>query len=506
MKMKLSYFSANLSSEASLLLRQIGQLFSVTLVSQVIGLVRGMILPVLFLPAQLGVWNFLNVLFGYGSCAHLGLLSGMVKLVPSHLATAEEAQAHLLEVSIFWCNITLGVILSVGAYVASHVVPAEFRSGLRILAIAFAFQQVFIFFHAYLRGRSRFGTLSKGLILQTVLGSSLIVISALICQDRLLGALGGFVCSYLIAALFWLKTARIELNFTIDFQIVWRAFVVGLPLILASLLDVVFISIDRWAIAASCDADTLGYYALGVMAATMLGGVTTAASNVLTPKMIHTYAARKDYTELGPLYSKSLRIFAMLMALMVSLSVPCLVFVIQRWLPKYLPSLPLMYILQPTAFFMGISYIAGPFLVAIDRSWLAALTLTGALVFSAGLQFGAVYAGLGGQGIAAATLVASAALCFAYLVPSMRLINGSWRLSVLFIVRLLLPLAAGYGAMILSVTVWQQHCSISVGMGYLFVSVLAITVAAGGAFLVLNPGNFASRQLLKIFRENVYER
>src|SRR3972149_809245 len=82
--------SPSVATGQFLFFRQVGQLFSASIVGQGMGLVRSMVLTVFFSPAQLGVWNFLHVIFGYGANAHLGILSGMNKLVPRYLAQGED--------------------------------------------------------------------------------------------------------------------------------------------------------------------------------------------------------------------------------------------------------------------------------------------------------------------------------------------------------------------------------------------------------------------------------
>ena len=120
--------SPSVATGQFLFFRQVGQLFSASIVGQGMGLVRSMVLTVFFSPAQLGVWNFLHVIFGYGANAHLGILSGMNKLVPRYLAQGEDERAERTEESVFWCNLVLGAILAVTVYIASYAAPLPFQT------------------------------------------------------------------------------------------------------------------------------------------------------------------------------------------------------------------------------------------------------------------------------------------------------------------------------------------------------------------------------------------
>jgi hypothetical protein len=55
---------------------------STSLIGQGIGFLRAILMPVLFTPSQLGIWNFMNLILSYTPHAQLGLMHGLNKGIP----------------------------------------------------------------------------------------------------------------------------------------------------------------------------------------------------------------------------------------------------------------------------------------------------------------------------------------------------------------------------------------------------------------------------------------
>jgi hypothetical protein len=92
------------------IIKDSSKFLSATVIAQVVSLVRGFILPVLFEPVQLGVWNLMNVILGYGANSHLGLLHGMNKTIPCLRGQNRTQEIEDVKSSIFWLNLLLGLV------------------------------------------------------------------------------------------------------------------------------------------------------------------------------------------------------------------------------------------------------------------------------------------------------------------------------------------------------------------------------------------------------------
>ena len=70
-------------------------------------MVKVMAIPLFLKPANLGIWNMMNVVMTYTSNSHLGSLNGMNKAIPVLRAQGREVDADSVKDSIFWFNAAL---------------------------------------------------------------------------------------------------------------------------------------------------------------------------------------------------------------------------------------------------------------------------------------------------------------------------------------------------------------------------------------------------------------
>ena len=77
-----------------------------TVLAQGVGLFRSLVLPVLLGPAQLGIWNLMNVVIGYGANVHLGILHGLNKKVPMLRGLGNAREFDELKDSVYWASLS----------------------------------------------------------------------------------------------------------------------------------------------------------------------------------------------------------------------------------------------------------------------------------------------------------------------------------------------------------------------------------------------------------------
>ena len=100
--LKVSLRSHNISSERHQIVKNSFHFLSATIVGQIVGFFRSILLPILLSPAQLGVWNLMNVVVGYGGNVQMGVLHGMNKLIPALRGKGDLAQVEKVKDSAFW--------------------------------------------------------------------------------------------------------------------------------------------------------------------------------------------------------------------------------------------------------------------------------------------------------------------------------------------------------------------------------------------------------------------
>lgn len=146
-----------------------------TMAGQGFGLIRSVMMPVLLNPAQLGIWNLMNVVLSYGGNAQLGILEGMNKLVPILRGQGQTAQVASVRDSVFWTNLILAALVASGIALSSFFVSSEYSKPLQINAVIVLLLLVFYYLFSLLRADNRFGLLSTGIFALSVLSTVLVL-------------------------------------------------------------------------------------------------------------------------------------------------------------------------------------------------------------------------------------------------------------------------------------------------------------------------------------------
>jgi len=198
-----------------------------TVAAQIIGLVRSVFMPILLGPAQLGIWNLMNVVVGYGANAHLGILHGMNKLIPLLRGEQKLQEIEILKNSIFWLNLSLGALSAALFFIGSFFAPARYFSYLCIISFIVFLQLIFFYQYSLLRANSLFGLVSRGVVIFSF-GSTVFVLTlAFLFQDRVLGALIGLALAYLLVVSYWFLKPHYKFPLQINFSSVRDSFVIG---------------------------------------------------------------------------------------------------------------------------------------------------------------------------------------------------------------------------------------------------------------------------------------
>jgi O-antigen/teichoic acid export membrane protein len=401
-------------------------------IAQFVGLIRSVFLPLILIPAQLGVWNLMGVILSYGSNAHLGILHSMNKTLPILRSQGNGAQVEVTKDTVFWLNLMLGGGAAAALCICAGWVMAENVYALYITSFTIFLLTIFSYYFSLLRAENRFILVSVGVGAIGVLSTVFIVIFALSAGDPLIGALIGVSLAYLLVIFYWSRKGGYHFSVRLDVQTAKELFLSGIPLISICVLDVILLSIDRWILAASLGHAMLGYYALGIMASNMIAVIPGAIASVLYPKMLERYGSCGNPTLLSDLFTMPSRIVAALMSILIGFSVLLLPFLIAHFLPKYEPSITSLIILLTAAFFYSISFISGNYLISIDRQrhliQVQIVAITCALVF----DMYVVHMGWGIVGIAYSTAIVYFIYGCSYMLLAARYAFTDWKASVSF--------------------------------------------------------------------------
>jgi O-antigen/teichoic acid export membrane protein len=395
-------------SDRTKVVKDCAQYSAATVIGQGVGMIRAVIIPVLLSPAQLGVWNLMSVVMNYGGNAHLGILDGMCKLIPTLRGQGKLAEVEKIKDSVFWINAFLSAGWCAFILIASYAVSSDYATALRITALIVFLLGLFYYSFSLLRADNRFRLISIGVGGLSILSTVLILILGYFSPDRLAGALIGLAAAYGLVVLFWFLAGRYHHAFRIDGLALRRSFFTGAPLLIIGVLASLFLSIDRWMIASYMGATMLGYYALSIMLSNLIGLIPGSIASVLYPKWLERFGATGNPTALKGLFVGPVRVVVAFMSLLIGGAVLILPFLIKFLLPKYLPSVPLFGILIPAAFFYAAASIPGSFMVSINRQRSLIAIQIAAIILALAIDFVVVKMGWGIVGIAWGTAFAYA--------------------------------------------------------------------------------------------------
>lgn len=423
------------------LIKDSSQFLAATIFAQGIGMMRGILMPLLFSPAQLGIWNLMGVIIGYGGNATVGLVHGMNKAIPLLRGQGNEEECEKIRCSVFWMVPLVSILVVVILWCSTLWVPTEFKQSLKITALIIFLQQFFVYIYSLLRADGRFDVVSQGIGIQSFFSVGLIILLALTLPDRLIGALFGLICGYLIVLSFWFLKGRYRFPFKVEFRSIRKAFGLGFPIFIIGILDSVFISVDRWLIVSYLDEVSVGYYALGIMIGNLLGLVPGSIASVLYPNMLESFGAGKDITAGRDLLMGPFMILSAFMLVLVAALIFGVPLLIQLFLTKYIPSIPIVQILAPGIFFWALSNLPSTYLISIDKqNWIVGFQVLVGLFI---IAFGSLVLWMG-KGIIGMALLTSCG----YAIYGLCLIGFAFRLMIKrnadlfrFLFRFLLPFA-----------------------------------------------------------------
>lgn len=414
--------------------------FSATIIAQGIGIFKSVLLPILFVPAQMGIWNLMGVIIGYGANAQLGILDGMNKLIPLLRGQDKFQDIENVKNSVFWFILFLGALAVAGLVISAFFVPVDYRLYLCMVAVIVFLQLIFFYQFSLLRANSLFGILSKGIVVFSICSALFILSFAFLFRDRVLGALFGLVVANIIVIGYWFLRMKYRFPLQINFSFLRKSFVIGISLIFVGLLQSVFISVDRWMITANLGITVLGYYALGIMVNNMISLIPGSVASTLYPKMLERFAVRKNPTDSANMLLGTLRFSGIVMLIVICAVNFCLPLLIKFLLPKYLPSVLVIKILVLGSFFYSLSTIAGIYLISIDRQRLL-MAIQATLIVALILFYSIVLRlNYGIAAVAVVTAVGYSVFGLSYICSGVYLVKGkNYRETFRFMAGLIVP-------------------------------------------------------------------
>jgi hypothetical protein len=112
----------------------LGKILTGSVGNQTVGIVRGMVVPLLVTPARYGLWRIILLVWQYGTYLHLGSFAALNRELPGLLATGEHERLSRMRQTAFWGTMALTSLVAIGI-LAYSLTPAAGDDPQRLWAL-----------------------------------------------------------------------------------------------------------------------------------------------------------------------------------------------------------------------------------------------------------------------------------------------------------------------------------------------------------------------------------
>ena len=365
--------------------------------------VRGIVLARELGPAAFGGWALLRLSMRYAGYADLGIFRGVeVELLHAPADSAGDLERERVARS------TLGYILTVFGCLAALGLGASFvvadptvAVALRGFGAAILADEIYTYGLIYLRIAGRLRSYAMLEVIHAAL--QVVFTTVLAWRFGLPGALAGLVIASTLSII---VTPR-----SVPRRPMWhgptirRLLKIGLPVLASMLLGTALSSGDRWVVAAIGGTSLLGYYAFAGSVAGLAGTLAAVIRTVIFPDV---YGRARDdgaaaalRTHMGEALLPFARLYPPILGAIAFAIGPVVALLLPRYLPAVAPAR--LFILAGAA--AGLGGLGALGIMAARRERVLPLYSGAALVLELSLALAALYAGLGLEAVAAASLL-----------------------------------------------------------------------------------------------------
>ena len=353
-------------------------------------------------PSKMGEWQTISLIASYSLLLQFGVINGLGREIPYSLGKNDNTRIKEV-ISSASQYISFLLIILVALFFANQSVMGLENKHIIALALLLSIARVVNNFSiVILRSYQEF----KLFGLHQLLGATtLIIFIVVIYQVRSINAIAlGVVLALLIPTLI---SKKFVIFHPVKIQSIISLMKIGLPIYAAGLLFSLLSTIDRWLILYYLDTEALGLYTLAVIALGSVILVPTLLSNIMYPKLAHTYGKHDSIKDLFPMVKRLLIVNTTITGVVSLVGFTLMYFfIVPLFLPKYHAGLNAMSILFLTGLILPIGQSFGDFFNVINKQKLYLKNMAIGFITNAvaGSYLVAIY-DFGIEGVAIGTLV-----------------------------------------------------------------------------------------------------
>lgn len=289
-------------------------------------------------PASMGVWHTLLLAGSYLTVVRLGVINGMGRELPFALGSGDLVRARrVAATALAWNAAASGVVAAAFLVPLAWLSGATWRLGLLAMAVVGASNLYLAYLSATFRSDSDFALLARVHYLQAALALLMpVAVYALGFAGLCLHA----ALQSLVVTGFAHARRPVKVGPRLEPPVVRELLATGLPLFVASYLQLVATGFDRVILLHRSGVEAVGYYAPAVAVLGALGVVPGAVATYVYPRMSYALGRGEPPRTLGrmALAAAAVSIGAGLpLAILGWLAAPP---AIERFFPQYVASVP----------------------------------------------------------------------------------------------------------------------------------------------------------------------
>ncbi len=378
--------------------------------AQLISFIGGLAYRDILGPTLIGIWGLIQIYLTYSIMVEFGVLSGSEKEIPYFYGKGEREKAHSIRNFLFsWVllvSLIAGITLAIYSIFFSSHVSKELQVGILFLSFLCPLQLFVNSFTVLLRSNKRFKLLGITQVMFSLVFAGLSILLSLYLS--VYGIYTALVISLALNIVFWFALTRNTEEFNIKWNLNRTGLVhissIGFPMLINSVLGIVFITLDSLVVGNFIGAAALGYYGIAVSLNKYIYNVPNAFSVIMFPRFQEKYGQTQDKKQLYDyIRLPTIALAFFVLPLLIGIGYFFGPFLIRQVLPRFEPGIPVMKILLAGTFFISLTHMPGQFLYTIYKQKEATvfgLTSLSVLVISI---FITMHLNLGIEGVAFAT-------------------------------------------------------------------------------------------------------
>lgn len=352
---------------------------SVTILTQIITLIAGILTRRFLGPAQTGVWALLQIILIYAGYALLGVTQAINREIPFYRGKGDHAKAEEIKNLVYSFSTLVSLTIAIGCVIYAFLMREHLREelfyGLIFVSALIMLQRSSNLNISFLRGYKLFTLAAKQMVLSAIVNALLVVFFSYRYQVY------GFMIAMCLSFLFNIFYIKIHYSFDFkwyfDLKKIGGLIRYGAPLVVVSLLSSLLITIDKLMIAKILGIEQLGLYSVALLTYAYLNSLPKAIGIVLVPNFHQKFGETDSADSLKNYLEKSSQVFEVIMPLLIATGWFLIPYFARLALPDFEGSIPPMKYLITSVYWIALLDLYGYFLVVI-RKQLLLLPIIGA--------------------------------------------------------------------------------------------------------------------------------